>query len=667
MRRLPLGLAVLALSTVPAAGQFTAGNLVVYQVGSGGASSPTLVNTGSPVFVSEYTPAGVGGFQVALPSSGTGTLLIASGTATSEGMMTLGNGGQTLALTGYNAATGGSTSLPGTASGTVNRTVGLVNGQGTASLSVFTDFADGNNPRSAYTPDGSNVYVVGGASGLRYGNTGSTTSTQLSTTVTNLRSVFVFGGQLYTSTASGTAVRLGAVGIGTPTTAGQAITSLSGIPNATGSPYQFVLARIGNPVGFTGPNVLYFADDGTGTINKYTSPDGSNWTAAGTAAATAVRGLTGVVTGDDQVTLYGATGGSNGTGGGTIYAFTDSAATAGTITGTAASIATAAVNSAFRGIAFSPARLEWAGGSGTWDLATPSFTNTAPTVPVAGQKFVNAYAANFGAIAADAVVTVGAGVNPLAVNVTNAANTYTFVTGAGSNGIQGLAALTKSGAGTLVLAGPNTYGGGTTVNGGTLLVNNATGSGTGAGGVAVNATGTLGGTGTIAGGVTVAANGRLRGGNGSTALGNPTLTAGAVTFTNTSRLLATVGGATPAVAASTRVSTGAAFNAATTASDVMTLDLTNDGTLNLTGTQSYTFTLATYGSTNATASNFAVNPTNFGFAGTPTITAGATALTVTFTPVPEPVAVLGAAACLVGIGGVIRRRRKATPDPAPGP
>ena len=62
--------------------------------------------------------------------------------------------------------------------------------------------------------------------------------------------------------------------------------------------------------------------------------------------------------------------------------------------------------------------------------------------------------------------------------------------------------LTKIGRGTLILTNANTYTGGTTIENGTLVVNNVSGSGTGTGAVQVNA-GVLGGKGTIAGAVTV--------------------------------------------------------------------------------------------------------------------------------------------------------------------
>src|SRR5439155_20393109 len=73
------------------------------------------------------------------------------------------------------------------------------------------------------------------------------------------------------------------------------------------------------------------------------------------------------------------------------------------------------------------------------------------------------------------------------------------------NGLMsGVGGLTKTGAGVFTLARSvgNTYGGGTTISGGTLLVMNTSGSGTGTGPVAVNAGAVLGGTGTSQGNIT---------------------------------------------------------------------------------------------------------------------------------------------------------------------
>lgn len=87
--------------------------------------------------------------------------------------------------------------------------------------------------------------------------------------------------------------------------------------------------------------------------------------------------------------------------------------------------------------------------------------------------------------------------------------------------------LIKSGTGKMVFTAANTYTSATTVNAGSLFVNNTSGSGTGTNTVTVNAAGTLAGTGSITGAVTSA--GTIAPGNGSTG----TLTTGAATLTGT--------------------------------------------------------------------------------------------------------------------------------------
>ena len=95
------------------------------------------------------------------------------------------------------------------------------------------------------------------------------------------------------------------------------------------------------------------------------------------------------------------------------------------------------------------------------------------------------------------VVTVVSGAavsNPVSVNVA-------------LNGvISGAGALIKTNINTLTLGGANTYAGGTTVNGGALVVNGSVGA------VTVNATGSLGGSGTV-GAVTLTSGSFLKPGN----------------------------------------------------------------------------------------------------------------------------------------------------------
>src|SRR5262249_32087651 len=111
------------------AAAFTAGNVVVYRVGDG---TTSLINTGNPVFLDEYTPAGmlVQSTATPTPASGSTNQLIASGTASSEGLLTRPADGQFLLLTGYARNLGGTGSLSSTAATTVPRTVGRVRFEG---------------------------------------------------------------------------------------------------------------------------------------------------------------------------------------------------------------------------------------------------------------------------------------------------------------------------------------------------------------------------------------------------------------------------------------------------------------------------------------------------------------------------------------------------------
>ncbi len=102
--------------------------------------------------------------------------------------------------------------------------------------------------------------------------------------------------------------------------------------------------------------------------------------------------------------------------------------------------------------------------------------------------------------------------------------------------------LTKAGAGSLAVTAANTYTGPTTVNAGTLMANNTTGSATGPGAVTVNAGATLGGNGSVAGAVT--ASGTIA--PGTAAAAGRLSTGGAVTLSGTGAVLRTnLGGTTP--------------------------------------------------------------------------------------------------------------------------
>jgi autotransporter-associated beta strand protein len=101
----------------------------------------------------------------------------------------------------------------------------------------------------------------------------------------------------------------------------------------------------------------------------------------------------------------------------------------------------------------------------------------------------------FGSVEGDGVIDL-VSFNELITGANNLDTEFSgLVEGAGSS-------LTKVGTGTFTLSGANTYTAGTTVQGGTLVLTNQTGSATGDSTVLVNS-GMLGGSGTIAGSVLV--------------------------------------------------------------------------------------------------------------------------------------------------------------------
>jgi hypothetical protein len=311
-----------------------------------------LTSAANAIFLDEYDGTGALVQSVALPTStsGSNSVISASGTATSEGLITRSPNGLYLTFTGY-GATAGTTSITGSASATVPRVVGVIDYQKNINTSTaLTDFSTGNNIRSALY-NGTNIWVAG-PSGVSITTLGATTSTSLMTV--NTRNLGIFGDQLYGSSSSST-YRINTIGSGLPTTSGQTTTILSGLTTTNpASPYQFQMFDMDATV--SGVDVMYVADDNTtsGGVIKYSLVSGS-WVKNGSfgTAADQYRGLTGVLDGG-TVTLY-ATCATTTTS--KLIKVVDATGYNVAPTATASTLATANTFTAFRGVSFTPVQI----------------------------------------------------------------------------------------------------------------------------------------------------------------------------------------------------------------------------------------------------------------------------------------------------------------------
>ena len=114
---------------------FTPGDLVVYRVGTG---TGALGSASTAVFLDEYSPNGTLVQSIAMPTTAGGGYnpLTASGSATSEGNLTLSQNGENLVLTGYDATTGVAGIASTLSTGTL--TTGTVTASPNGALAILT-------------------------------------------------------------------------------------------------------------------------------------------------------------------------------------------------------------------------------------------------------------------------------------------------------------------------------------------------------------------------------------------------------------------------------------------------------------------------------------------------------------------------------------------------
>lgn len=332
------------------AAAFTGGDLVVYRVGSG---TGALSNAAAPVFLDEFAPGGSKLQSIALPTapSGANKALTASGLSRSEGQIALSADGSVVTVTGYAAAPGttgaAGTSLTATDPATVGRTVGVVDGDGV--VDTRTSLTGAGTPkiiRSAVADSGDRLWVAGGNGGLLTTTVGSGTASSIAGGAeANLNGVTVQGDQLFVGGILSN--RLAKVGTGLPASSA-ALADVPGLPTNLLTYGYALLDETAQGWNGTGLDTLYLANasERGGTVDKYTF-DGSTWTSAGYVDVPGAFGLVADKSGS-TVSLAVTTPTK-------LLLLTDpnGAATSG-FAPTASTLATAAANTEFRGVALAP-------------------------------------------------------------------------------------------------------------------------------------------------------------------------------------------------------------------------------------------------------------------------------------------------------------------------
>ena len=225
-------------------------NLMVVRVGTGDSA---LTSSSTQVFLDEYTKEGVFVRTIPLPADTNGQNMpfTISGTAYTEGSITLSENGYYLTLAGYAAKPG----VPGinlTNSNTINRIIARVDGNGNISTSTrIKNFFSGGSIRGAATDNGTRYWVTGNSSnnkgaGVVYIEDSDSIVTQILNTPNNTRCVSISNGQLYITSSTGSYKGVLAVGQGLPTEPGQTASPLAGFDTANADPYTFCFNSSGN-------------------------------------------------------------------------------------------------------------------------------------------------------------------------------------------------------------------------------------------------------------------------------------------------------------------------------------------------------------------------------------------------------------------------------------
>ena len=304
------------------------------------------------------------GSPIAFPVADAGSVhaFALSGSATSDGELSLSVNGKYVVVGGYNRAAGVTCNVVNASAATVNRMIARIdaaNGVDTSTLLGGSAFS-GNNIRGVATLDGTQFWAggAGGANaGVWYITHGQTTPAPVQVySLSAVRWLGIFNDKLYGTSSNSPNQNVFTVSTASsdlPTTAGAALVSLADMAPAQYSPFGFaVVDRNGNGA----VDTVYMADDGMGTmpvndqgIQKWTL-SGGTWgrdTSFTVTPAIGYRGLAALVTATDVVTLVATTAE---TANNRIYVFVDS----GSGSPTSTLMGTSSNNTLYRGVAFSP-------------------------------------------------------------------------------------------------------------------------------------------------------------------------------------------------------------------------------------------------------------------------------------------------------------------------
>jgi hypothetical protein len=396
MKRKLLFSAICLLTMMPALAQYPQGSLAVLRIGQ---SSSPLSDYGNRMYIDIYN----GSFlyqSVPLPNfqSGQNNPVYAPSYLPEFGYLSRSGNGQYLSFAAFGSQYT-SKALENTTGSEVKRVIGTLAADGKVNTSIaLSDYAAPGWPYCAYTSDGSQYWIGGGASGLRYVTSGST-STLISGDWSGVTYIGAYDNQLY---VNNTYQQLGTVGTGLPVVSGQSITTLAG--PATFGKGNFLF--LDEDVSVSGVDVLYVCN--VSGVQKYSKVN-SSWVSNGQITATNAFALTGVYNsgfGSSTALYYTTDNGKY------IYTYSETGGYNTPLQGSGPTLfLTAATNTFFRGLAMSPQcaqasapssvssslvfsgvttsslSLNWSSGNGLARIVVARESSTSAIAPTNGKKY----------------------------------------------------------------------------------------------------------------------------------------------------------------------------------------------------------------------------------------------------------------------------------------